>query len=397
MSRSSSRRATCRTLPSGARLSGIALTTALAATTGLTAFGATGASASPPGPSFFPGAHSGIVYTETNQVTGNDVLAYSTGPGGSLTLVGTYPTDGTGTGNSPGSQGGVTLGDNGTLLAVVNGGSDSVSVFSVSPTGALQLIEAHGSGGADPISATIHGDWVYVLNAGNATTAPDIDGFIVGNPFLQGLSDVQPLSSAASSPEEVSFSPDGRSLVVTEKASSTIDVFPVNRWGVAGPVVTTTLAAGTGPYGFEFTPDGYAVVSEAAIGAVATFSVTPNDTLDQVSQVFDGQMAPCWIALTADGSEGFTSNAHSGTISAFWVSPGGALSLISPAVQASPGVGDTDLAVGGDSSLYISDQPDFDASTISASGTLSPSAIEASGLPNGTFGLAATVRTGFGF
>jgi 6-phosphogluconolactonase (cycloisomerase 2 family) len=385
-------------LSSGARPDVLAIATALAATTGFAAFGVAGASASPTGPSSFPDGQSGTVYTETNQVTGNNVLAYRTGPGGNLALVGTYPTGGTGTGKSPGSQGGVALGDNGTLLAVVNGGSNSVSVFSVSPTGALQLIETNSSGGVDPISATIHGNWVYALNAGSATaptSVPDIGGFIVGNPFLRGLSDTQPLNAAASSPEEVSFSPDGRSLVVTEKASSTIDVFPVNSFGVAGPVVTTTLAAGTGPYGFEFTPDGYAVVSEAAIGAVATFSIAPNDTVDQVSQVFDGQLAPCWVALTANGGEAFAANAHSGNISAFWVSPGGTLSLINPNPQTSPGVADTDLAVGGNSGLYISDQPNFDSSVIAPSGTLSPSITAVSGLPAGTFGLAATAPTGF--
>jgi 6-phosphogluconolactonase (cycloisomerase 2 family) len=376
----------------------MALATALTATAGFTAFSAADASASPTGPSSWPGAQSGTVYTETNQ-TSNDVLAYRTGPGGSLTLVGTYPTGGAGTGKSPGSQGGVTLGDNGTLLAVVNGGSNSVSVFSVSPTGTLQLLETNGSGGIDPISVSIHGNWVYALNAGATTAptaAPNIDGFIVGNPFLRGLSDGQSLNAGAASPEEISFSPDGRALVVTEKASSTIDVFPVNSWGVAGPVVTTTLAGSPGPYGFEFTPNGYAVVSEAAIGAVASFAVAPNGTVSQVSQVLDGQMAPCWVALTPNGGEAFAANAHSGNISAFWVAPNGTLTLIDPNPQTSLGVPDTDLAVGGNSSLYVSDQPAFDSSVISPTGTLSPASAVVSGLPAGTFGLAATTPTGFG-
>ena len=65
----------------------MALATALTATAGFTAFGAADASASPTGPSSWPGAQSGTVYTETNQ-TSNDVLAYRTvqerHPGGDL-------------------------------------------------------------------------------------------------------------------------------------------------------------------------------------------------------------------------------------------------------------------------------------------------------------------------
>jgi 6-phosphogluconolactonase (cycloisomerase 2 family) len=377
------------------RITLLSLSSAVAATTGFAALGAASASASPR-PANFASGQSGFVYTQTNQATGNAVLAYQTGPGGTLTLVGTYPTGGTGTGKSPGSQGGVVLGDNGTLLAAVNGGSNSVSVFSVSPNGSLQLVQTTPSGGVDPISATIHGNWVYALNAGaaatatNAAVAPNIDGFIVGNRFLSGLSDVQPLNAAAASPEQIGFSPDGRSILVTEKASSTIDVYPVDRFGVAGPAVTTTLTAGTGPYGFEFTPNGTAVISEAAINSVATFQVSPTGTLDQISSVIDtGQVAPCWVALTPDGSVAFAANAHSGTVSSISVAPNGTLALIN-AVAATTGGVDTDLVVGGNNSLYVSDQPNFESSTISAPGALSTPIDAVTGLPTGTFGLAAS-------
>jgi 6-phosphogluconolactonase len=139
-----------------------------------------------------------------------------------------------------------------------------------------------------------------------------------------------------SSPEQIGYTPNGRDLVVTEKASDTIDVFPVNWFGLAEPAVTTTVAAGTGPYSFAFTPGGDAVVSDAGIGAPSTFSVDPDGTRTQISEVPDGQLAPCWVALTGNGSEAFTANAHSGTVSAYAVAPNGALTLLSPAVKASP-------------------------------------------------------------
>ncbi len=370
----------------------------LAVATGLVGLGAGTASADP-----FPHsprlADTGTVFTETNQFAGNQVLAYRTDSGGGLTLIGSYPTGGTGTGASPASQGGVTLGDGGRVLAVVNGGSDSVSVFLVGDSGNLQLVETVGSGGVDPISVAVDGPSVYALNAGNATTPADIGGFnLFGGLFFRQAVSEQPLHPTANSPEQIGFTPDGRDLVVTEKGSNTIDVFPVDRFGLADPAVTTTLGANTGPYGFAFTQNGVAVVSEAAFGGLATFSVDPDGSVTQISQVPDFQLAPCWVALTGNGSgtEAFTSNAHSGTVSAYSVSASGTLGLLNPDVQANPGIGDTDIAVAG-SSLFISDNAGIDASGISGSGTLSPSTPLVTGLPAGSFGLAAIGGHGFGF
>lgn len=330
----------------------------------------------------------GTLYTESNQATGNQVLVGRALPNGKVAPLGAYSTDGLGTGASPNSQGGVVLGDGGRLLAVVNGGSNSVSVFAVRHDGSLALLRVAPSGGTDPISVTIDGAFVYVLNAGTATVPANLGGFSLLS-WHQAFS--QSLSAGASSPEEVAASPDGRVLVVTEKASNTIDVFALRRFGAIGSPVTTTLAAGTGPYGFSFLSNGDLVVSEAAFGGLATFSLGRNGTLTQISQVADGQLAPCWTTLALNGHEVFTTNAHSGTISAYWIGWNGTLSLIAPAVQATtPTAGDTDLAVASNGFLYTSVQPAVTASWVSPKGGLGTTSTVASGFPTGTFGLAAS-------
>lgn len=331
---------------------------------------------------------SSTVYTETNQTSSNQVVAYRATPSGALTPLATYTTGGTGTGASPNSQGGVTLGDGGRLLAVVNGGSDTVTVFGVGNDGHLWPIATGSSGGADPISVTIDGSWIYALNAGTTTVAPTIGAF---NLFAPTWTRTAALSAGASSPEEIAASPNGRDLVVTEKGSNTIDVFALGWHGWIGSPVTTTLAANTGPYGFSFTNSGDLVVSEAAFGGLATFSLNWNGTLTQLSQVADGQMAPCWTVLANDGHEVFTTNAHSGNISAYWIGWNGALTLISPAIQATTAtVGDTDIAVAANGVLYTSVQPLFQATPILANGELGPVTTVVSGDATGTFGLAAT-------
>ncbi len=108
----------------------------------------------------------GSVYTMTNAATGNAVLAYARAADGSLSLSGTFPTGGSGTGSGLGSQGAVTLSADGQWLAAVDAGSNDVALFSVNPDGSLRLADRVVSGGSDPISVTLHGPFLYVLDAG---------------------------------------------------------------------------------------------------------------------------------------------------------------------------------------------------------------------------------------
>src|SRR6266850_6942887 len=158
------------------------------------------------------------VYTITNQVAGNAVAVFARAADGTLTPAGSFATGGTGTGAGLGSQGAVTLSDDGRLLFAVNAGSNDVSVFQVGPQ-ELSLLSRTPSGGTLPISVTVSRNVVYVLNTGGAG---NISGFTVGS--TGGLTPIagstKSLSTAAAGPAEVSFSPDGRELVVTEKGTS---------------------------------------------------------------------------------------------------------------------------------------------------------------------------------
>ncbi|HLN50918.1 MAG TPA: hypothetical protein VK455_02530, partial [Thermoplasmata archaeon] len=73
----------------------------------------------------------GAVFTMSNAVAGNVVIAYGIGPGGVLTPAGNYSTGGTGTGTSLADSGALALTSNHQLLLVVNAGDNSVSVFAV--------------------------------------------------------------------------------------------------------------------------------------------------------------------------------------------------------------------------------------------------------------------------
>src|SRR5262245_53832347 len=80
----------------------------------------------------------GVVWVQTNELTGNSVVVYDRGADGRLTRAGTYPTGGNGGVAAPGtesdhlaSQASLVYDAADGLLFAVNAGSDSVSAFSV--------------------------------------------------------------------------------------------------------------------------------------------------------------------------------------------------------------------------------------------------------------------------
>jgi 6-phosphogluconolactonase len=164
----------------------------------------------------------GAVYTLTNSAAGNAVAVFDRAADGSLTPDGTFPTGGTGTGTGLGSQGAVILSENGQALFAVNAGSNSISYFTVKHDG-LDWQATVPSGGTSPISLALHDRVLYVLNAGGAGS---ITGFVVNGHDLSPLpGSTQPLAAGSSGPAQVSFTPNGKVLVVTERNSNTIDTY----------------------------------------------------------------------------------------------------------------------------------------------------------------------------
>jgi hypothetical protein len=117
-----------------------------------------------------PRARVGNVYTLTNAPGGNEVLIFDRWSDGSLSADGSVPAGGLGTGAGLGSQGALIL--DGRWLLAVNAGSDDISMLNTHAS--LQVRDVEPSGGDMPISVTIHGPFVYVLNTGSGG---NISGF----------------------------------------------------------------------------------------------------------------------------------------------------------------------------------------------------------------------------
>jgi len=328
------------------------------------------------------------VYTLTNQVAGNAVAVFNRAADGTLSAAGTIATGGTGTGGSLGSQGAVALSDDGRRLFAVNAGSNDVSVFDVGPTG-LSLASQTASGGTLPISLTAHGSLLYVLNAGGAG---NISGFSVG--ATGGLTPIagstQPLSGTNVGPAQVSFSPDGRRLVVTEKNTNLLDVYAVDANGAASGRASVASAGGT-PFGFAFGHRNDVFVSEAT-GSASSYVLDAGNLSLVSGAVLTHRGAPCWAVVTDDGRFGYTGNG-SGSVSAFAIAPSGAISLLdADGATAVVSGGVNDIALSGNSRyLYVlgtGATPAIYAFRLEADGHLNPLG-PIGELPAGTRGLAA--------
>ena len=177
----------------------------------------------------------GAVYTMTNGLLSNEVVAFGINPGGQLAYVGSFPTGGAGSTEFDGGEGLdplisadsiiVTEDD---CLVCVNAGSDTISSFTIEDDFSLTLVSTINSGGVGPNSLAYSNGRVFVSNI-------DRDGFALGDPNvprgepndegnITGFSInsngiLVPLAGSTfdldNRPADVGFSADGTKLIVT--------------------------------------------------------------------------------------------------------------------------------------------------------------------------------------
>ena len=271
----------------------------------------------------------GTVFVQTDGLTGNEIVVYTRESDGTLTKVGSYPTEGLG-GQLSGSvvdhlasQGSLAYDRWGNLLLAVNAGSNTISVFSVQGE-KLLLRQVLGSGGKFPVSITTYLNQVYVLDAEEGGA---LQGYVVRDGYLAPVaSEHRALALATGkkgeetqfthTPGQVAFTPSGRDLIVTTKqAGESIEVFPVSSSPsslAAKPVVT---AAAGNPFDVAFGPGEELLVTEAGPSTLLSFRLQPNGELTKLDEVATGEGATCWV-VTA-GSHFYTSNAGSASVTGF--------------------------------------------------------------------------------
>jgi hypothetical protein len=369
----------------------------LAALLAATALALVGAQASFAHPGH--GHHRGhrLVFVQTNELSGNAIAVYRRGHDGQLTRIGTYATGGIGGAALPGTESdrlatqGSLAYDHGLLIAV-NAGSNTVSALRVKGH-RLELQSVVPSGGQFPASVAIHDDLAYVLNSGGTGI---VQGFRIGSHGLSpiggsarslGLANTTP-PNFLMSPGQVGFTPDGRQLLVTTKAStSSIDVFQVGHDGRLSAAPVVNPSATPVPFAFTFGAGDRLVAGEAGASSVTTYRISAGGTLADAKSQTDGQGALCWILRVGDVY--FVSNTASNDLSSFRVDPLGQPVLLN-AVAATTNAGPIDLASSG-GFLYAETgiNGTVDEFAVGPNGTLAPIG-SVDDLPPGIEGIAAS-------
>ena len=322
------------------------------------------------------------VFVMTNDKVKNEVLTYQRGYDGQFVLRERAATGGRGSGGETDplqSQGALTISGDHTLLFAVNSASGSVSSFHILD-GIPVLIDKETSEGAFPIAVTEHNGTVYVLNAGGsgAIVAFKADGFGRLHEIQNSSAFLTGTNSGASS---ISVSPNGKWLIVIEKASNSIDVFPIHGDGTLGTVVANKSVT-AGVFATVFTPGGQLIVSEnqpssgTDTSSISSYTINANGTLTAITQSIPTfGNGNCWNAITPNGKWVFVDNSATSSVAGFSISSAGALSPIANTVVSTLPEGSTnlDMAISADGKYLfnvLSGAGEIGVFTINADGTV---------------------------
>ncbi|KAH7884729.1 hypothetical protein F5I97DRAFT_1891553 [Phlebopus sp. FC_14] len=276
---------------------------------------------------------SAAAYFITNEPTGNYVIAGSISNNGSLTLSTATPTGGNGSHNSATgpdpffSQGAVATVRHTSLLATVNAGSSTVSLFFVNPlepTNLTMIGSPVPSGGDFPIALTFNhlGDNLCVLNGGADN---GVQCFEVGSSGLSpisnsqrslGLNQTTPPNGPPGSASTLVFAKNGASLVAATKGlpgyvavwdvaangSLSIDFQKVNTPSGGGLIFSLTPIPGT---------EGAFLASDPAVGYDIIDLSNPSNSQ---SYTIANQSANCWSTYSKKTGNYYVVDAPAGIL-----------------------------------------------------------------------------------
>jgi 6-phosphogluconolactonase len=338
------------------------------------------------------GSMEGAVFVQTN-AEHNEVVGFYRQADGTLTPLGTHATGGAGKGTPHlTSQGSVTLTADGRHLLVTNVGSNDVSVLAVTDDG-FELGKLAPVGAA-PKSVAEHDGLVVALATGEAM----IRAFRLTDGDLEPITgNARMLSSSEADGAQVGFSPDGRTVIVTERGTDRITAYAVGKDGLLGEP-RDIASSGPTPYGFAISNTGTLVVTEAfgaqkGAAAVSSYRVDGDRVTPVSASVGNGRSEICWAVISPNGRRAFTTNFADGAVSRYAIAQDGSLTLDDAAagitMDGRPGLRDEALTADGRFLYAIdADQGEIAGWTVGTDGGLTAIGTWG-GLPATVAGLAA--------
>lgn len=300
-----------------------------------------------------------IVYTVGNEADKNQVIAFDIKGNGQPFEVGRFDTQGLGSGATLGNQGALATDASDRWLFVTNAGDGSLTSFRLQTSG-LQFVNRVSTGGSRPLSVTVFGTLVYVLNEGDGVSGDpylrydNISGFrFTGGGILVPIPNSRRIidSNQLTAPAQIGFNKSGTVLLITEKATNTLTTYVMKADGTPAASPLKRPSAVPTPFGFSFGDRDYVFITEAnggGAGVTASYRIdretgAVSDLVDLIEQ----GNATCWTVLSTDQTVGYSTNTASGTISLYRINFDGTMKEFfqKPGRQVSTGHGVRDAAV----------------------------------------------------
>ncbi|KAJ7104151.1 hypothetical protein B0H15DRAFT_808771 [Mycena belliarum] len=273
-------------------------------------------------------AASGAVYFISNEPTGNFIVAAGIANDGKLTLRQATSSEGLGDHGQPGNspdplftQGAIKASAAGNIVATVNAGSNTLSVFNIdpkNPTNLKMIGKPVGSGGEFPVSLAINkaGNTVCAVNGGavNGVACFKVDkkkGLVPMANTVRSLklNQTTPATGPAGSVSHVLFSEDNKQLIASVKGvpptPGILAVWDVAKDGSLSKDFKAVQPAKGGllPFSMTVIPGKNAILATDAGLGVDVFDLSagaaPGIAAGKSSALkIDGQGATCWSSFS---------------------------------------------------------------------------------------------------
>lgn len=286
------------------------------------------------------------IYVMSNEPDTNRILVYNRQSDGSLNFISSVSSGGKGFGSRLGSQGGVSVSNNGKWLLAVNGGSNSISSFRIDSDG-LTLVSTVNSKGIKPVSIACHDNLVAVANAGENGNMVLFKLAASGElSEIQGA--IKELGITPTVPGQVSFTRDGMMLVLSLKQTNKIVAYKVNASGEVGTSFEIPTNSPV-PFGFAIGTSNQIYVTEAGENKVSIYGLGSNGLSSFVTPFVPNQIGPCWATALANGNYFYVANAGTNNVSGFKINGNNSFTMLSDGIVATSGQRTIDIVSSADS------------------------------------------------
>src|SRR5579862_4339791 len=283
---------------------------------------------------------SDLIWLESNSTAGNSILAFKNDGSGTPALLGTTPAGGIGVFDGTFALGpfdsdqNLIVNPEGTLLFAVNSGSNSIAVFRITPDG-LQAVDGSpfSSGGSDPVSLGLKGDFLVVVNKdqdpaqNDNLVQPNYTTFRVWpNGTLSAVEHSKVTVAYGTSPSQALIASRGPFVFGADFLGGLLQSFRLDEDGrlrqnlpqALPDSIFTDMTAPHLPLGMRTHPDlPILYVDITPISEVAVFRYDERGKPSFVETVSDSGAGPCWAVVNHTGTRLYVTNTGDTSISVY--------------------------------------------------------------------------------